>query len=499
MKYTGKVHIRSVILSAALILLALALLSCGSKDAGAYTVLTPVVNPGDVLSGDDFIMASAFSSARFTVTIDGETPTGAPGYYEAAITVRDSHGGEHKHKCGYTVRSYLSDSVRIEMGQPVTVDKFINKKVASWQTRSFVFEDPLAVAGFGLGTHTVKIMVDGASYSSTLILEDTTPPAAQPVTVHITSKTSPRAEDFVSGIKDATSVACTFKEVYDFNTTDDIPVTIVLTDEAGNVTEVTALATCAVDTTAPEIHNVRDITVYAGDSPSYREGVTVTDDSGEVPRLEVDVSRVNPNKVGTYEITYSATDSSGNEAIVHATVHVIERPAVSEDEVRAAAKDIFEKQIVPAAGNNKYSRALAIFNWMKSSLTFDSKAKNNVDDPLGEAYNILRGKKGGAYAYMLAASELLRCADISSTQIMRLAYAGESAHWWLLVDLGDGYGPHHFDASPRSVGASFDVFLLTDAELESYCLTNGIEYYYRFDKSKYPARGTTSYYSDEAG
>ncbi len=471
-------------------LLALVFTSCGS-DKGAYTVLAPVVNPGDTLTGDDFIMSSAFTRVRYTATIEGDAPTSEPGYHEIALIVKDSHGTEHRHRCGYTVRSYLCDSVRIEMGNPVTVEKFINTAVDSWRQRIFTFEDPLAVADLGLGTHTVTVVVDGVPYTSTLILEDTTPPQAQPVTVHITSKTSPRAEDFVAGIIDATSVACTFKDTYDFNTTDDVPVTIVLTDEAGNVTEINALATCAVDTTPPEIHNVRDITVYVGDSPSYREGITVSDDSGEVPRLVVDNSLVNPNKIGTYEITYSAEDSSGNRTIVRATVHVVERPVIPESDVKAAAKAIYDAEIAPSAGEDKFSRALAVYNWIRANITFDAKAKFDENDPVGEAYKVLTEKKGGAFSFMLASSELLECAGIKSTRITRLAYEGEAAHWWLLVDIGDGL--YHFDACPRTVGAPYDVFMCTDAEVEAYCRDNAIEYYYRFDKSKYPSRGTVSY------
>ena len=57
-----------------------------------------------------------------------------------------------------------------------------------------------------------------------------------------------------------------FKEEYNFNTTDDIYVTIILTDEAGNRSEVTSFATCSVDTEPPVISGVKDIEVVVGGS-----------------------------------------------------------------------------------------------------------------------------------------------------------------------------------------------------------------------------------------
>ncbi len=482
-----------LLLPALLLILAAALTACGGNKGDDYKVISPVVDPGTALKGDDFIITSAFTGRSYSVSINGEAPTDEPGPHDVSITVSDGHGFERTHYCTYTVRSYLRDSVRVEMGDPVTVEKFINTSIDSYRGRVFEFDDPLTVASYGIGTYKVGILVDGMLEYSSLILEDTTPPTASPVTVHITAQTgTPRPDAFVADIKDATSVSCKFKDEYDFNTTVDVPVVIILTDEAGNTTEISSLATCAVDTVAPEIHGVRDITAYIGTSPKYRDGITVTDDSGEVPHLEVDVSRVNTNVIGSYEITYSATDTSGNKTVVHATVYIVEKPKVTETAVKELAKDIYNKSIHTHDDMTKYDIAYAIFKWTRDNIS-KSDTPSDTTEPLEAAYAGLLDRTGDSFVYMCAARALLDAAGIKNQQIERLVYNNESAHYWLLVDIGDGW--YHFDSTPT--GRSYEPFMRTDAELDAYCKQYNIEYYYRYDKSKYPTRGTASYYEED--
>lgn len=480
-----------------LVLAAVLLTACGGDGNGAYTVISPVVNPGDSITGGDFIMVSAFADAAYTATLDTPALTNEPGLHEIRVTVSDGKGFERTHLCSYTVRSYLRDSVRVEAGEPLSVSKFINTEITNYSSSSFRFEDELAVAALPLGTHRVGIYVDETLYYSSLIIEDTVPPTATPVTVHIKDKTdTPRASDFVTNVVDATTVAFTFKEDYDFNTTDDIYVIVILTDEAGNTTEITSYATCTVDTTPPVLSGVHDITVYVGGSVSYMDGVTATDDSGEKPKITVDNKRVNLNEVGMYEITYTATDSAGNTTIERATVNVIEKPKVAEADMKALAKKIYNEEILTSADMTKWDIAYAIYKWTHEKITYTND-KVDKNDPIGAAYDGMKKLKGDCFTYMAVARELLEIAKIDCRQITRLQHEGEAAHYWLLVDIGDGW--YHFDSCWHLKGKSFESFMRTDEELLDYCTKNDIEYYYRFDHSKYPARGTVSYYDTADG
>lgn len=105
----------------------------------------------------------------------------------------------------------------------------------------------------------------------------------------------------------------------------DYTVTYSATDAAGHTA--TAIATVhVVDTTAPQItlngNNPDSVEVAQGGT--YADaGATVTDNSGEAIAAVVSGS-VNAAAVGTYTLTYTATDSSGNESNVTRTVEVVD-------------------------------------------------------------------------------------------------------------------------------------------------------------------------------
>ncbi|MCD7783734.1 MAG: hypothetical protein LUI15_07615, partial [Firmicutes bacterium] len=278
---------------------ALLFTSCSSADSSlsSYTVLSPTVNPGETLTGDDFIMVSEFASSSYTVTIDGDTDTDEPGFHSTTITVKSESGSEKSYDVTYTVRSPIYDSIRVEAGtESLTVEAFINKSVVSDDDDtvfSFANEEAVNEVLSTVGTYKIAIYADKTLMYSSLIIEDTTPPSADSVTVYITSVyVTPTASDFVTNIVDIGEVTCEFAENYDFVTTEDISVTIILTDASGNTSEVVSLATCSVDSEAPVILGVHNITALVGESIDYKDGVTVTDNSGENISVKVDVSRV---------------------------------------------------------------------------------------------------------------------------------------------------------------------------------------------------------------
>lgn len=484
-----------------ILILSLALTACLSEDLSSeYKILSPSVNPGGTLDPSEFIMVSAFTDAEFTVSVNGTLDTTEPGIHSATVTVSDGKGYEMKHSVTYTVRSYLKDSVRLEAGsETVTVEHFINSSVVTGDMNlNFEFAEPdaVAAAAVSVGTHQIGIYVDGMLMTSTLIIEDTVAPSATPATVFITSATgTPEASAFVTDIIDATEVTCKFKESYNFNTTDDIYVVIILTDAAGNSTEITSFATCSVDTEPPVITGVKDFTVVVGDKiDDYLAGVSVTDNSGEKLKISVDKKRVDLDEVGVYEVSYSATDSSGNNVIVRATVTVTEAPTVTDDELTELAKSVFKSEIKTSSIMTDYEVAYAIYRWVYDNIKIE-KTETDTDNPVQAAYDGISKKKGDSFTTMAVAETFFEIAGISTKRIERLVYSKESNHYWLLVDIGDGW--YHFDACKRSLGASFETFMRTDAEISEFCAANGADYYYRYDKSKYPTRATDSYYDVE--
>ena len=86
---------------------------------------------------------------------------------------------------------------------------------------------------------------------------------------------------------------------------------------------------CGKDETAPVFQNVTDgklleITVPVKTTVNLKEGVVAIDDvDGEV-QVAVNAGNFDANKVGTYTITYTATDAAGNVATVTRVIKVVD-------------------------------------------------------------------------------------------------------------------------------------------------------------------------------
>ena len=114
----------------------------------------------------------------------------------------------------------------------------------------------------------------------------------------------------------------------DVNTAGTYSVTYNVSDAAGNAaTEVVRTVNVAADIVVPVINLIGDATVSVELGSEYTDaGATASDNlDGDITAAIVTVNPVDVNTVGTYNITYNVTDSSGNQAVeVTRTVTVSE-------------------------------------------------------------------------------------------------------------------------------------------------------------------------------
>ena len=66
------------------------------------------------------------------------------------------------------------------------------------------------------------------------------------------------------------------------------------------------------DTEPPKIEAPSSVVGYVGDKPAYKKFITVSDNDGSDPKIEVDARKVNTKKAGTYYVNYTVTDKAGN-------------------------------------------------------------------------------------------------------------------------------------------------------------------------------------------
>lgn len=257
----------------------------------------------------------------------------------------------------------------------------------------------------------------------------------------------------------------------------------IISSEPATASDVISSEPEPLDTTAPEISGVKDISIYIGDSVAYRSGVTVTDDTDPAPTLKVDSSKVDLTSAGSYEIVYSATDAAGNTATASATVTVrTKAPDHIDEETVYAAADKKLKSLVNDDMTDR-QKVTAIYNWARGNIGYSGSSDKT--DWLQTAYKVLNGSSTDCFGYYAVTKLLLERLEIPNIDVRKVKnYENDSDHFWSLVSVDGGETYYHFDATPRK-GTGDDFCLVTDAFLDAY--SDAHKKCHNRDKSLYPA------------
>lgn len=374
----------------------------------------------------------------------------------------------------------VNKEVKLEVGESISIDAFLTKATTNASFKTDISQIDTSV----LGEHQVKIKILCFTFGSTLEIVDTTAPTATPVEVSVEAGILPDAIECVTNIVDMTNVTVSYKETPDTSEDGVYDVVVLLTDEGGNVTEVETTINVWSDKEAPVISGAGDKTVTVGGSISYRQGVSVVDNMDESPTLEIDNSNVDLNKVGSYEVVYTATDKSGNSSSVTVTVYVVEKQVAQVDEVtvNALAQKVLDS--ITDDSMTDMEVAFAIYRWTNKNISYTGTSdKSNW---IVGAYQAFTKKSGDCYNYFAAAKALFRVAGIENVDVEK-SDTSHSRHYWSLINLGDGW--YHVDCTPRK-GDGDLFFMVTDAELEAYSSAHSNSHI--FDVNAYPARATES-------
>ncbi|MDI3236409.1 DUF5011 domain-containing protein [Exiguobacterium antarcticum] len=109
------------------------------------------------------------------------------------------------------------------------------------------------------------------------------------------------------------------------------PLTYSITDQSGNLTSIKRKVT-VIDKVNPIFSGIKDIQINFGQDFNPLTGISASDNSDGDLTSAIQVSgSVDVNKAGTYPLTYSVTDQSGNTVSASRTVIVIDnvKPVIS--------------------------------------------------------------------------------------------------------------------------------------------------------------------------
>lgn len=229
------------------------------------------------------------------------------GKYEATITY-----GKKEYKVTVKIKDTVApeatakDSIVVQTGNPVRVTDCISEiKEAS-----------------GVADAKFKTKPDTAQATT-----ETT--ASDDSSTESTKKDASSAVYAVGDVSLSSNDEITYVEAGDYDNS------IVVTDNAGNESEVPVKISVIAP---PTINGVTDKTITAGESIDYMAGVTATDGKGAdiTSSVTVDSSAVKTDTAGSYQATYKVTDQYGLTSSATSNVTVNEKP---QEESNQAAAD----------------------------------------------------------------------------------------------------------------------------------------------------------------
>jgi len=358
-------------------------------------------------------------------------------------------------------------------------------------------EQPQPPDKYPVGDSAVlKLMLNGASFTVPLIVEDTTAPTAVVDIVELKIGETASPEDFVLYWSDASHdeddpPLITFVDEPNFfpRSESEQIVEIKVEDKHGNYETFNAGLRIQLNKENPTIEGVVDILyTMVGNPIVFLDGVRAFDDfgrdiEGDLGReIEIINNTVNINEAGEYLVTYRVEDLSGRYTEVEVIVHVL---SIDPEYVETEADKVLSEILRP--NMTQRQQAQAINTWVRANIR-SSGTRGGSTTVYEAAYRALRDRRGNCYNYYAISEVLLTRAGIPNMLIERVP-GYPTHHRWNLIN-PDGLGWHHFDASTPRGAIIHQMFMFTQSQAANIARSihgeGGLQNHYHFDPTLYP-------------
>lgn len=423
------------------------------------------------LKASDFV-ENVIDATDVNVSFVSEPDTSTPGERVVKVALQDKGNNITIIESKLLVLDVKS-SIEVEAGSILDIkpEDFVNN-----DNVGVVILSDLSMLDISQPTvYSIQIDVDGRPLNSSIEVVDTTPPSAEPVNKETWMGDELPPIDFVTNVIDISPYKVDFGIKPNFNAVGSQEVGVIVEDFYGNKTEVRAILTVKEDVEPPVFYGIKDQIVFTGDTVSYKRGISVKDNRDTEVDYQIDSSKVNLKKVGSYQVHYTAEDAAGNKVTETANI-TVELLLVTEEMLYDKVDPILDK--ITKDGMTQREIAYEIYKWVKAHVAYTGSSDKS--DWMKEAYRGIVNGLGDCFTYYAVAEAFLTRAGIDNMRVTRVG--GRTQHFWNLIDCGDGW--YHFDTCPNK--DKKNTFMLTDAEVEAYTKKRGNNYY-SFDKSLFPA------------
>ena len=439
------------------------------------------------LNPEDFILEKNDKS-NMEVLIGNEIIINGFGDYHPTIIVKDEYGNESSQECLLTI-SYIKNKITLEYGNKLTKqDLLFNLEEFQDTVKQ---EDLDVINGSDVGEYELKSIYQGQEKVTKIIIQDTVAPELVLKNVSLyTGQTITDTNQFVEKAEDIAGVTLNILTEINYSTIGDQEVTIEATDGHGNKTSQKAILTIKEDKEGPVFSGLSDLKVTKGSTPDYKKSVTAKDDKDGDVDFTVDSSSVNLDKVGTYNVTYTATDKSGNTTTQNRKVVVSEKTTTSStsssstsnsssssSDVYAKADEFIAKATSGVSGTS--NKIIAIKNYLRNNIKYSHRYNaSNTGSVNNAAMKAFTAYEGDCYIHAAAAQVMFTRIGVQSIIVNALDYT----HYWNMVYINGGW--KHVDPTPGWAYA--DVDFMNDAKrLETLRRISGYEYR-DWDRNKFP-------------
>lgn len=426
---------------------------------------------GQSVSPEDFL-ENVEDATRLDISFAMEPDIQKSGDQMVMVCLKDLGGNETLVKAYLTIVPVYPELI-IEAGsEPVT-------------EAGLVFDGSEAISSLDLATieynhvgdYDTVVTTGGKDYPCHIRIVDTIPPILQAQDLMACVGMEREITDFVTELSDQTDVALSMQGAADYTKEGESELVITATDEGGNQSSATVKLTVEYDKEPPVFTKCSDFTSFQGETISYRNYVQVEDNSGYDVDLRIDASQVNQDELGTYPVTYTATDYAGNVTTKTVQVSITERTYTDED-LNERIDALLASIITPDMDETQKARA--IYDWVKGNIVYTGKSdKTNFNKAAIEG---LLDLKGDCFTNSCICVAALKRLGMDAMIVKKVPIISMYRHWWLMAQVDGNW--YHIDTCPRTWDKP-DIFLWTESQLSEYSAKNTETHNY--DRSLYPA------------
>ena len=283
--------------------------------------------------------------------------------YKVTVKIRDTVAPE----------ATVKDSIVVQTGNPVRVTDCISeiKEASGVADAKFKTKPDTAAQAATTEATTEATASDDSGTASTENAASTekSPVSSDDSSTESTEKDASSAVYAVGDVSLSSNDEITYVEAGDYDNS------IVVTDNAGNESEVPVKISVIAP---PTINGVTDKTITAGESIDYMAGVTATDSKGAdiTSSVTVDSSAVKTDTAGSYQATYKVTDQYGLTSGATSNVTVNEKsPVVSDDSNKPQEES--NQAVADNGGNSSSSSSSDKKNNKKNNSGSQSSGSSN--------------------------------------------------------------------------------------------------------------------------